>query len=50
MAALAREVAHRRAEQRARLMVRVANRTFTKQPNRLDRLARRVLDRAVTET
>jgi hypothetical protein len=45
---LGRELAHRRAEQRARLMVRVANRTFKKQPNRGDRLARRLLDKAVT--
>jgi hypothetical protein len=44
---LPRELAQRRAEQRARLMVRVANRTFKKQPNRGDRLARRLLDKAV---
>jgi len=47
---LSRELAHRRAEHRARMMVRVANRTFTKQPNRIDRIARRLLDRAVTKS
>jgi hypothetical protein len=44
---LSRELAQLRAEQRARLTVRVANRTFKKQPNRGDRLARRLLDKAV---
>jgi hypothetical protein len=40
-----RELGRRRAEARARLMIRVVNRTFTKQPDRLDRLARRLVDK-----
>ena len=43
-----REIRLRRAEQRARMMVRVVNRTFKKQPTRLDRLARRLLDKATS--
>jgi hypothetical protein len=36
-----------RAEQQARMAVRVANRTFKHHPNALDRLARRVLEKAL---
>jgi hypothetical protein len=36
-----------RAEQQARLAVRVANRTFRRHPNGLDRLAHRILAKAV---
>jgi hypothetical protein len=42
-----RELQHRRAEQRARAMVRVANRTFTTQPNLIDKLAHRLVAKAV---
>jgi hypothetical protein len=37
-------------EVRARAMVRVANRSFTKQPRGLDRIAHRVVAKAATPT
>jgi hypothetical protein len=40
------ELRKRRAEARARLMVRVVNRSFKKQPNRLDRVAARLVAKA----
>ena len=44
---LRRELGHRVDEARARTMVRVARRTFRKQPNRVDRLAIALLGKAV---
>lgn len=42
-----REIRLRRAESKARLMVRVVNRTFKKQPNRVDRFAHTLVDKSV---
>jgi hypothetical protein len=41
-----KEMKRRLEEFRARTMVRVANRTFKKQPNRVDRLAIKLLEKA----
>ncbi|MEM9466121.1 MAG: hypothetical protein AAGA90_12150 [Actinomycetota bacterium] len=41
--------ARRSAERKARLMTKVANRTFSKDPNILDRLAITMLEKAVGE-
>jgi hypothetical protein len=43
------ELERRLHEARARLMVRVANRSFKKQPSRIDRLARRLVEKATSE-
>jgi hypothetical protein len=43
------ELRHRRAEARARTMVRVVNRTFKKTPTRLDRLANRIVAKATAD-
>jgi len=41
------QLARWRAEQQTRLTVRIANRTFKRHPNRVDRLAQRLLAKAV---
>ena len=40
------ELRHRRAEAHARTMVRVVNRTFKRQPGRVDRIAHRLVTKA----
>ena len=44
-----RELRHRVDETRARAMVRVARRTLKRQPNRLDRLANRLVAKATAD-
>ena len=39
--------ARRKAERRSRMMIKLANRTFNKEPNLLDRVAIRMLTKAV---
>lgn len=46
---LRREFQQRREEARARMMVRVVNRTFKKRPNRFDRFAVRLVEKATTD-
>ena len=42
--------ARRKAERRSRMMTKLANRTFNKEPNLLDRVAIRMLTKAVGPT